>query len=110
MQNPMYASPQLPQMVATTPYFNGQSTYMMPQQQQQNPGYYTPMGPMQVGGPPLGGPQPYMAQPYPDMIHRRRECCDGCCDCNCCNYCLGIFASLCICFFCCGDEAEDCCC
>ncbi|CAO3608699.1 unnamed protein product [Mucor hiemalis] len=100
--SPAYASPSLPQMV-TTPYYAGPSPYpptMM--SAQQTPGYYPPMGAMQMSG------QPVMyQQPYPVYAQSRHPC-DCCCDCGTC--CLGLFTSLCICCCCCGNEVDECCC
>ncbi|KAI9353997.1 hypothetical protein BD770DRAFT_412435 [Pilaira anomala] len=75
MQNPMYASPQIPQMVTTSPYFSGPSPYMLPQQ---SSAYYPQMAAMQSTGP-LNYVQTYQGP-------RDR----GCCDCGCGACCLAL--------------------
>ncbi|CAO0789756.1 unnamed protein product [Mucor circinelloides] len=100
--SPMYASPAMPQMASAAPYYNGPSPYTPVMAAQQTPGYYPPMGAMQVGGGPVMAQQPY------PVVYQRNGCCCDCCygDCSCC---LGIFATLCLCCCCCGDEADECC-
>ncbi|KAI8977106.1 hypothetical protein BDF20DRAFT_544692 [Mycotypha africana] len=107
---PVYASPTLPQsMASATPYYNGPSPYT-PTIVQPTPSYpYSSMGAMQVNGQP---PIIVQQQPYP--VYQQRSCCD-CCDCCDCCYndcaCLtALLASICLCCFCCGNESDECCC
>ncbi|GAN02565.1 hypothetical protein MAM1_0024d02009 [Mucor ambiguus] len=69
----MYASPAMPQMASATPYYNGPSPYTPVMAAQQTPGYYPPMGAMQVGGGPVMAQQPY------PVVYQRHGCCCDCC-------------------------------